>query len=66
MAHSSNDHEVDYDVAYQPGGDDSPPLMSKVADPPPAAWGGITSAPRTLSPQYIEFITRHREVRDGK
>lgn len=64
MAPHSNEESVD--TICQPGGDDTPPLMSKVADPPPVSWGGITSSPRTLSPQYIEFLNRHREVRDGK
>lgn len=39
-------------------GDDSPPLMAKVPEPPPSHWGKITSQSRTLSPAYVEFLKR--------
>lgn len=39
-------------------GDDSPPLVSKVPDPPPSHWGKMTSQSRTLSPAYLEFLRR--------
>lgn len=63
MAPPSDDHIDIRDL--RGGGDDSPPLMSKVVDQPPAAYGGVTSTARTLSPQYISFLNRHKEVRDG-
>ena len=47
-------------------GDDTPPLMSLVPEPPPSHWGTMTSQSRTLSPQYIRFLTKHKEVRDAK
>lgn len=48
-------------------GDDSPPLMSRVPEPPPSHWGRMTSQARTLSPQYLRFATTHKrkETRDG-
>jgi hypothetical protein len=42
-------------------GNDDAPLMSRVPEPPPSHWGVTTSQARTLSPQYIEFLKRHRE-----
>lgn len=45
-------------------GDDTPPLMSLVPEPPPSHWGTMTSQSRTLSPQYIRFLKQHKEVRD--
>lgn len=53
------------DIAGGQAGDDSPPLMSKVRDPAPATYGGVTSMARTLSAQYIAFLQRHKEVRSG-
>ena len=47
-------------------GDDTPPLMSLVPEPPPSHWGKMTSQSRTLSPQYVRFLTKHKEVRDAK
>lgn len=47
-------------------GDDTPPLMSKVPEPPPSHWGKLTSQSRTLSPQYLAFLKKHKEVRDGE
>jgi hypothetical protein len=37
-------------------GDDSPPLMNLVPEPPPSHWGKLTSQPRTMSPQYLKFL----------
>lgn len=46
-------------------GTDTPPLMAKVPEPPPAGWGKVTSTARTLSPQYLKFLgKKHKEVRD--
>ena len=47
-------------------GDDTPPLMTKVPEPPPSHWGKLTSQSRTLSPQYMAFLQKHKEVRDGQ
>lgn len=47
-------------------GDDTPPLMAKVPEPPPSHWGKVTSQGRTASPQYMAFLKKHKEVRDGK
>lgn len=43
-------------------GDDSPPLMALVPEPPPSHWGKVTSQARTLSPQYVEFLNRCKEA----
>jgi hypothetical protein len=45
---------------------DTPPLMAKVPEPPPSHWGKLTSQSRTLSPQYMAFLQKHKEVRDGQ
>jgi hypothetical protein len=37
-------------------GDDSTPLVSKVADPHPSNWGSMTSKARTASDAYIKFL----------
>jgi hypothetical protein len=51
---------------FQPRcGNDSTPLMSLVPEPPPAHWGRMTSTARTLSPQYLAFLGKHKEVRRG-
>lgn len=47
-------------------GDDSSPLMNLVPEPPPNHWGTITSQARTTSPQYLQFLARNRESRDGR
>jgi hypothetical protein len=49
-------------------GDDTPPLMNKVQEPPPSHWGKLTSRGRTNSPAYLRFRfdARHKEVRDGR
>jgi hypothetical protein len=38
-------------------GDDSPPLMNRVPEQPPSHWGKLTSQARTLSPQYLRFLS---------
>ena len=43
-------------------GDDTPPLMTTVPEPPPSHWGKITSK---TSSEYLEFLKRNRE-RNGK
>jgi hypothetical protein len=46
-------------------GNDTPPLMASVPEPPPSHWGVTTSQARTMSPQYIEFLKRHKEGRSN-
>lgn len=54
----------DFEPRY---GNDTTPLMAIVPEPPPSHWGKLTSAARTLSPQYLAFLNKHKEVRrDGK
>jgi hypothetical protein len=60
MIHDREIQPREIELSY---GDDSPPLMRLVPEPPPSHWGKITSEARTLSPQYIEFLKR---ARDGK
>jgi hypothetical protein len=49
-------------------GDDTPPLMNKVPEPPPSHWGKLTSRGRTASPAYLRFLydAKHKEMRDGR
>lgn len=49
-------------------GDDTPPLMNKVPEPPPSHWGKLTSRGRTASPQYIRFLfdARYKEKPHGR
>ena len=53
----------DFEPRY---GNDTTPLMASVPEPPPSHWGKMTSTARTLSPQYMAFLNKHREVRDGR
>lgn len=46
-------------------GDDSPPLMSRVPEPPPSHWGKLTSRGRTCSEEYVRFLNR-KEATDGR
>jgi hypothetical protein len=46
-------------------GDDTPPLLTIVGEPPPSHWGKITSRGRTTSSEYLDFLKRNRE-RNGK
>lgn len=62
MAISDDDIEMRKELRY---GDDTTPLVALVPDQP-THWGKLTSAPRTASPQYLEFLKRHKEVRDGR
>jgi hypothetical protein len=52
--------EMEFESRY---GNDAPPLMSSVPEPPPSHWGVTTSQARTTSPQYLDFLKRHREGR---
>lgn len=49
-------------------GDDTPPLMNSVPEPPPSHWGKLTSQGRTASPAYLRFLfdQRQKELRRGK
>lgn len=55
------DRDIDEREIKLTYGDDSPPLMNRVPEPPPSHWGKLTSEARTLSPQYVEFLRRARE-----
>jgi hypothetical protein len=50
------------ELRNQRSGDDSPPLMSRVQEPPPSHWGKLTGQSRTLSPQYVAFLNRSKEA----
>ena len=43
-------------------GDDSPPLMNKVPDPPPG-WGKLTTD-RNKSAAYLAFVASHKKSRE--
>lgn len=64
MATSDDDliDEKEFEPRY---GNDTTPLMAFVPEAPPSHWGKLTSTARTLSPQYLAFLNRHKEVRDG-
>lgn len=47
------------------GGDDSPPIFNGVQDQP-YRRGTLTSDGRTASEQYMRFLQKHKEVRDGR
>lgn len=55
------DRDIDEREIKLTYGDDSPPLMNLVPEPPPSHWGKLTSEARTLSPQYVEFLRKARE-----
>ena len=55
------DRDIDEREIRLTYGDDSPPLMNRVPEPPPSHWGKVTSEARTLSPQYVEFLRKARE-----
>lgn len=58
MASDEEITEREFETRY---GNDTPPLMASVPEPPPSHWGKTTSQARTLSPQYLDFLNRHRE-----
>lgn len=47
-------------------GDDSPPLMTLVPEPPPSHWGKVTSQSRTLSAAYMKFLGRKEQADDTR
>jgi len=47
----------DRPLAY---GNDEPPLMAKVPEPPPSHWGKLTSRSRTSSVSYLLFLENHK------
>lgn len=50
-------------------GDDTPPLFSKVPEPPPSHWGKRTSGSRFESEEYLKFFfgtTKKKEQRNGR
>lgn len=54
--------EKEFETRY---GNDSPPLMASVPEPPPSHWGKTTSRARTSSPQYMAFLKRHWESKEN-
>lgn len=60
----------DLDIESLLCGDDTPPLMGKVPEPPPSHWGKRTSGSRFESEAYLRFfygVKKHKEVRnDGR
>jgi hypothetical protein len=65
----ASDEKIDVAELPARGGDDTPPLMSKVPEPPPSHWGNRTSGSRFESEAYLRFFygqKKHKEVqRDG-
>lgn len=60
-----DDAPIDEREFERRGGDDSPPLMDKVQEPPPSHWGKRTSGSRFESEAYLRFFfKKHKEVRD--
>jgi hypothetical protein len=59
-------HIDEQEFSNRRAGDDSPPLMSRVQEPPPSHWGKLTGQSRTLSPQYVAFLNRNKESRDDR
>jgi hypothetical protein len=51
----ASEHIDDVDIPA-PGGDDTPPLMSRVPEPPPSHWGRRTSGSRFESEAYLRFF----------
>jgi hypothetical protein len=65
MAMAIRDGHIDEQELLRRG-DDSPPLMASVPEPPPSHWGKLTSQSRTLSPQYVAFLKRSKEATDER
>lgn len=61
-----SDEHIDARELQSRYGDDTPPLMSRVPEPPPSHWGKLTSQSRTLSPQYLKFLQKRKEVHGGE
>ena len=61
MATDEDIPELEFETRY---GNDTPPLMASVPEPPPSHWGKSTSQARTLSPQYLQFLSKHRESKE--
>jgi len=61
MAMTMRDEQLEAREIRLTYGDDTPPLMNKVPEPPPSHWGKVTSQARTLSPQYMRFLQKARE-----
>lgn len=62
---ASDDEPIDKRDFEPRYGNDTTPLMALVPESPPSHWGKLTSTARTLSPQYLAFLNKHKEVRDG-
>jgi len=61
-----SDEHIDERELQSRYGDDTPPLMSRVPEPPPSHWGKLTGQSRTSSPQYMAFLNKHKEVRNAR
>jgi len=53
MAMAIRDGHIDEQELLRRG-DDTPPLMASVPEPPPSHWGKLTSQSRTLSPRATQ------------
>lgn len=49
-------HITDLKELQSRHGDDTPPLMSRVPEPPPSHWGKRTSKSRFESEEYLRFF----------
>jgi hypothetical protein len=66
MARTEDTEDIEFGDLRR-GGDDSPPLMALVPDPPPSHWGKVTSQPRTMSAAYVRFLSgMKKESTDGR
>lgn len=62
----SDEHIDETELRSRQVAGDTTPLVSLVPEPPPSHWGKLTSQSRTLSPQYMAFLKKHKEVQGGK
>jgi hypothetical protein len=65
---ASNSRPIDEQDFEPRAGNDSPPLMNNVQEPPPSHWGKRTSSGRFESEAYLRFFygKKHKEVRRDK
>ena len=57
---SDDQIDADFEPRY---GNDTPPLMSRVPEPPPSHWGKLTSRGRTASEAYLRFLENRMEAK---
>lgn len=53
---TSDEHIPDVRELQSRHGDDTPPLMNKVPEPPPSHWGKRTGRSRFESEEYLKFF----------